>query len=197
MKTVVALMTAALAAFAADPKTLPNQAGNDDVDLEGTVLIDHKDIQQALGADLEAGFVVVRIKVIPRAGHSIRVSPDDFTLISRKDGDRSGALAPSQIAGSSVLVVTHGRGKGVGQSSAGCCSTGPQGNLADSHVETKDAGDDNGPLMAALKSKILPDRETKDPVEGLLYFSIEGKVKPKDLSLIYKSPFGRLEMEFK
>ncbi len=51
--------------------------------------------------------------------------------------------------------------------------------------------------MAALKSKILPDLQTKDPVEGLLYFSIEGKVKPKDLSLIYKSPFGRLEMEFK
>ncbi len=194
MKIVVALMTAALAAFAADPKTLPNQAGNDDVDLVGTVLIDQKDIQQALGADLEAGFVVVRIKVIPRAGHSILVSPDDFTLISRKDGDRSGALAPSQIAGSSVLVVTPGRGRG-GQTSAGCCSTGPQGNLADSHVETKDA--DNKPLLDVLKSKGLPDRQTKDPVEGLLYFSIEGKVKPKDLSLIYKSPFGRLEMEFK
>jgi hypothetical protein len=196
MKIVVALMTAALSAFAADPKTLPNQAGNDDVDLEGTALIDHKDIQQALGADLEAGFVVVRIKVIPRAGHSIRVSPDDFTLISRKDGDRSGALAPSQIAGSSVLVVTHARGKG-GQSSPGCCTTGPQGNLADSHVETKDTADDNSPLMAALKSKGLPERETKDPVEGLLYFAIESKVKPKDLSLVYKSPFGRLEMEFK
>ncbi len=107
MKIVIALSMLALAAFAADPKTLPNQAGNDDVDLEGTVLIDHKDIQQALGADLEAGFVVVHIKIIPRAGHSILISPDDFTLISRKDGDPEQALALSQIAGSlSVLVVT-------------------------------------------------------------------------------------------
>jgi hypothetical protein len=55
----------------------------------------------------------------------------------------------------------------------------------------------NNSLLAALTSKGLPERETKAPVEGLLYFAVEGKVKLKDLSLIYKSPFGRLEMEFK
>jgi hypothetical protein len=211
MKIVIALAMAALSALAADPKTLPNQAGNDDVDLAGTALVDQKDIQQALGADLEAGFVVVRIKVTPRAGHSILVSPDDFTLISRKDGDRSGALAPSQIAGTSVLVVSPGRGggtrvgrpvgglsiPGVGGGAGGVGTGGSQAGQVDSHVETKGDADSNNSLMAALKSKGLPERETKVPVEGLLYFAMEGKVKPKDLSLIYKSRYGRLEMEFK
>jgi hypothetical protein len=211
MRIVAALALVAFAARADDLKTLPNQAGNDDVDLAGTALVDQKDIQQALGADLGAGFVVVRIKVIPRAGHSILVSPDDFTLISRKDGDRSGAMSPSQIAGTSVLVVTPGRGGGTsvgrhspvgglsipGMSGGGIGTGGTQSGEADAHVETKGDADTNNPLMAALKAKGLAERETKVPVEGLLYFSIEGKVKPKDLSLIYKSPFGRLEMEFK
>jgi hypothetical protein len=211
MKIAVALMAVALAAFAAEPKTLPNQAGNDDVDLAGTALVDQKDIHQALGMDLEAGFVVVRIKVIPRAGHSILVSLDDFTLISRKDGDRNGALAPSQIAGTSVLVVAPGRGggtrvgrtnplgglsiPGVSSGGGGVGTGGTRSGEADAHVETKDA--DNNPLLDALAVKGLPERETKQPVEGLLYFSMEGKVKPKDLALVYKSPFGRLEMEFK
>ena len=51
--------------------------------------------------------------------------------------------------------------------------------------------------LEALKQKALPDQETKEPLEGLLYFPIEGKVKPKDLSLIYKGPAGKLVMDFK
>jgi len=52
-------------------------------------------------------------------------------------------------------------------------------------------------LHFAECAKALPERETKAPVEGLLYFVMEGKVKPKDLGLVYKSPLGRLEMDFK
>jgi hypothetical protein len=44
---------------------------------------------------------------------------------------------------------------------------------------------------------MLRDSETKDPVEGLLYFLLEGKNKPKDLGLIYKGAAGRLAMDFK
>ena len=44
--------------------------------------------------------------------------------------------------------------------------------------------DDNAkasPALGPLTEKILPDKETKTPVEGLLYFSISGKLKPKDV----------------
>ena len=44
---------------------------------------------------------------------------------------------------------------------------------------------------------MLPDKETKEPVEGLLYFLLEGKNKAKDLGLLYKGPAGRLAMDFK
>jgi hypothetical protein len=84
----------------------------------------------------------------------------------------------------------------VGGGGGGIGTGGTPGGQADAHVETKDAASNN-PLMEMLKAKALPERETKEPVEGLLYFAIEGKLKPKDLALIYKSPFGRLEMEFK
>jgi hypothetical protein len=53
------------------------------------------------------------------------------------------------------------------------------------------------PLMAVLKAKVLPEQETGEPLAGLLYFSLEGKHKPKQLSLQYNGPAGRLILEFK
>ena len=44
---------------------------------------------------------------------------------------------------------------------------------------------------------MLKDVETKEPVEGLIYFLLEGKNKPKDLGLLYKGPAGHLAMDFK
>ena len=58
------------------------------------------------------------------------------------------------------------------------------------------ASKDNSALLDALKAKILPDKETSEPVEGLLYFPIDGKIKPKDLAVLYKGPAGRLVIEF-
>ena len=60
--------------------------------------------------------------------------------------------------------------------------------------KSNDAKDN--PLLAALKAKILPDKESLEPVEGLLYFPIDGKLTPKDLAVIYKGQAGRLEIEF-
>ena len=42
--------------------------------------------------------------------------------------------------------------------------------------------------MDALKAKELPEKESTEPLEGLLYFTIDGKLKPKDVTLIYKAP---------
>ena len=182
---VLALLSAA---FGADIKSLPNQAGNGNIDLSGTVILDSKEIEQLLGAPMEAGYIVVRIKVSPRMADAIRISADDFTLVSRKDGERSDAMMPSQIGGSANMIL---KSKTHYASSAGVGTT----SVSVTPVEGAKAPEN--PLVKTLESKMLPDRETKEPVEGLLYFLLEGKNKPKDLGLLYKGPAGRLAMDFK
>jgi hypothetical protein len=197
-----------------DVKPLPGQAGNDDIELVASVIIDRGEVTQAIGEDLGAGYIAVRMKVTPKTEKPLRISPDDFTIICRKDGQRSVALSPGQIAGTGALVVkpaanqpgglgtaTNGPvwgGVGMGTSrGAGNSASGDRG------VETKIDNENNkggkgkdNPLLAALKAKVLADKESLEPIEGLLYFPIEGKVKPKDLAITYKGPAGRLVMEF-
>ena len=47
-------------ALAGDKKPLPGQAGNDDIELVGSLILDRQEIEQALGADLGAGYVLAR-----------------------------------------------------------------------------------------------------------------------------------------
>ena len=180
-------------ATAADLKSLPNQAGNGNIDLTGTVFIDSKDIQQVLGTTLDPGYIVVRIKVEPRMLHAIRISADDFTLVSRKDGERSEALVPSQIGGAANLIL---KSKTTHDGSAGVASTSV--NVAPANNKTAPSESPSTNLLQSLlQSKMLKDTETKEPVEGLLYFLLEGKNKVKDLGLLYKGPAGHLAMDFK
>ena len=80
--------------------------------------------------------------------------------------------------------------------------TGGVGNATSSTVEASakvnnETGEKDNPLLAVLKDKILPEKETNDAVSGLLYFLLDGKLpKNKDLTLIYKSSAGRVLMEF-
>jgi hypothetical protein len=184
---------------------LPGQAGNDNIELAGSVFIDQAEIRQTLGADLGAGYVVVRVKATPKTGDPMRIGPDDFTIISRKDGQRTQALAPNQIAGKgAALAVTGPEGSagprrrttlGLGGFGGGGSSAGANGGV-DSKVEPGDTANGPGPLLAVLKDKALADKETTASVEGFLYFPVEGKLKPKDLALVYKGPGGKLVMEF-
>jgi hypothetical protein len=137
---------------------------------------------------MDAGYVVVRIKVSPRTAEAIRISADDFTLVSRKDGERSDALMPSQIGGPANLIL---------QSKTHYASSAGVGTTAVSVTPVEGVKAPENPLVKILESKMLQDKETKEPVEGLLYFLIEGKNKPKDLGLLYKGPAGRLAMDFK
>jgi len=174
-------------AIADDIKSLPNQAGNGNIDLAGTVILDAKEIEQVLGAPMDPGYIVVRIKVTPRILGALRVSADDFTLVSRKDGERSDALQPGQIGGQANLILKSKTTR----SSIGVSET----TVNVTPVDAKAAP--ASPLQKILEAKMLPDKETKEPVEGLLYFLLEGKNKAKDLGLIYKGPAGRLAMDFK
>ena len=180
------------ALFAADIKSLPNQAGNGNIDLAGRVFIENNDIQQLLGAPMDPGYIVVRIKVEPRMLQAIRISADDFTLVSRKDGERSDALMPGQIGAAANLIL---KSKTTYAGSPGVSSTAVGVTPATRQAASDNR--DNSALIKILESKMLADKETKEPVEGLLYFLLEGKNKVKDLGLLYKGPAGRLAMDFK
>jgi hypothetical protein len=184
----------ALAVMAADKKAFPGQAGNDNVELTGTLLMDPAEIHDAVGSDLDPGIVVARVKATNKTGDPMRIGPDDFSLLSHKNGDRGDALAPGELAGGSALIVKRDHAaRGYAQITNQPGFTGVGGmSKADKPLDQA--------LLAALKSKEMPDQETKPngSVEGLLYFSMEGaKLKLKDLALLYKGAGGHLSMEFK
>lgn len=211
MKCAWILLLCTSAALAGDQKQLPNQAGNDDVDLQGTALLAPADIRQALGGNDLAGphvtgnYIVVRIKATPKSGKPLRIGPDDFTLLSRKNGERGGALTPHQVAGGgSVLVVRAAANQplGDGTTAGGVVWGGVSRRKtptpdANSAPTVKNGEPEDSPIVAVLAEHALPDKEIKTPVEGLLYFAIDGKLKAKDLSLIYNGAAGKLVIDFK
>jgi hypothetical protein len=52
------------------------------------------------------------------------------------------------------------------------------------------------PLKRVLDSKILPEKKTDQPVNGLLYFPME-KQKMKDLEVLYGGKENRITLRFK
>ena len=88
----------ALSALGAD-KSLPNQAGNAKLSLSGTAITDRAEITALMGVDLGEGFIIVKIKASPQTLAPLRVGIDDFTLVSRKDGEKSGASGSDTGAG--------------------------------------------------------------------------------------------------
>jgi hypothetical protein len=200
----------ALCALAAD-KSLPNQAGNSKLSLSGTAITDRKAVTDLMGIDLGEGFIVVKIKATPQTLQPLRLSIDDFTLVSRKNGEKSGAMAPTAIAGSGAMIVTAGpsqSGQTVGarpnpsgipglpgQGGGGIGNSGSvEGGMAEVRTERSKTED---PRLPFLEAKVFQDRETLEPVEGLLYFNLAGKLEPKHLGLIYAGPAGRLVIDFK
>jgi len=74
------------------------------------------------------------------------------------------------------------------------------GNSGTSNTDTKVEtvrSDKPNPLLAVLKEKVLPEKEITEPISGLLYFQMAGKLKPKDLELHYKGPAGKLALRFR
>ena len=179
--------------FAADPKAFPGQAGNDNIELRGEVLFDPAQVKQEVGAELGTSVVVLRVTASNKTGETMRVGPANFTLVSRKDGDRADAMEPGQLAGGTALVLKQDHsGREWAQ------QTNAPGWLGVAGSKTDKPKDDV--LLAALKAKQMPDKELKpnESSVGLVYFSIESKkLKTKDLALVYKGSGGHLTMEFK
>jgi len=221
----VLTFASALTLAAADKKLPIGQTSNELVEMSATVLTDRDAIQQELGADAGSDVVVARVTLRPVSDKPVTIDHDAFLLISDKDGQRSQPYEPGQLAGDSSLVVTqdgvrNGRGgvttpwgggipgihrrkqqtqpksdtteNKTGQASTDAKPAADSDNdKADSEKETKE-----NPVLVALKAKILPEKEISGSTSGLLYFQIEGKVKPKDLELRYKTPAGQLAVRF-
>ena len=71
----------------------------------------------------------------------------------------------------------------------------PERVQVDAHVENSKDEKEN-PLLAVLKAKVLPDAESQEAGGGSAVFLVDGKIKPKDLAIIYKGQAGKLIMEF-
>ncbi|MEQ1947906.1 MAG: hypothetical protein ABL995_12000 [Bryobacteraceae bacterium] len=195
MRPIAILLALACVVFAADKKQVSGygEAGNDNADFVATVYLDPSDIHDVLGADLPPGYVVAKVKAKVKTGDAMRLSPDDFVLVSRKNGDRADAIAPSQITSTSALTVRRDqRGRDWAQQTNEPGFTG-----VGSIKRTEGAKEDSG-LLATLREKQFPDKDTKDTLEGLVYFSLDAlKLRAKDLALIYKGKAGRVSLDFK
>jgi hypothetical protein len=208
-----------LALMAADKQPPLAQTGNEKLGITAVLYPDKEAVRQVLGSDLGGFFTVIRVELAPKGGQALKVSLDDFLLRSYKDGQKSEPFAPSQIAGRGALVISTTVTGGGSTSEnrgpvwGGIPGTGmPPGRLpgmnppvvgnaagqegAEANVKSG-AGDKENPLLTVLNEKVLPEKETREPLAGLLYFSFEGKHKPKDLELQYRGPAGKLTLRFR
>ena len=200
-------------------KRTPGHFENDRVRVESTVHTDRAVVKNMIGHDFDGSVAVVEITVTPRGGEPLDVEREDWTLFSNKDAQKAPAYHPSQLAGQGAIVVKEMRGGGgimAGDSPnapviGGIPGTGGRprsmgnggggiGNSASAAVDTaiEMKNDDKAnPVLATLKSKELKYGKTMTPVKGLLYFSLDGKHKMKDLELWYRGPAGKFVISYK
>jgi len=185
----------------------PNtSASNEQVDIIATIFMTEEEIAQKLGVNPGKGIALMEVRVIPQTNDPVQISPDDFILLAHDDGERSKPFDPAQIAGQGTLVVSSATDKTKKQTSGfggfggmiGGGSGSSPGNskptTLSTKMETKNQGNDK--LLEALKAKQFPQKDTKEPVEGYLYFPLDGKHKLKNMALLYRGPAGRLDLEF-
>lgn len=206
--------TLGLGLCAAADKLPAGRASNDQIEIAATLHNGKDAVREVVGSDLGGDIVVVAVTVTPKGGKPLAVSPDDFILRSDKDGQRAGPFAPSQIAGKGALVVssrgggggmmmdeagpvwggTMGRPRRLGGEGAAMGNTATVETAASIHTSDKEKED---PVLATLKAKVFPAKETAEPVSGLLYFLMEGKHKTKQFEMYYKGPAGNLSLRFR
>jgi hypothetical protein len=217
MRFPIALAIAAALLPAADKGPPKGEASNKLLRIEATAYLEKDGIDKAVGVEMEKNVVVVEVKLIPAPGQKVNLELDDFLFRSDRDGQRTTPYTPTQIAGDSVLVVSEKwSGGGVAQQDNGPAWGGiggrPSrlpgngqgvGNGAGASEAVTSVRDDaapakknENPLLAALKAKILAEKEISSEASGQLYFLLEGKHKPKQVELIYKTPAGPLSVRF-
>lgn len=195
-----------LALYAGPKKVISptTTAANETIDLEATISLTEEEVSQKLGADPGQGIVLLQVKVTPKTDKPVLISPDDFILLAHDDGERSKPFEPGEIAGNGALVVQNGKTTVKKSSSTiglggiiGGGGSGNSGSKTDATTTKMENGKEgNAKLLEALKAKQLPSKESTDPVEGFLYFPLDGKHKLKNLAVLYRGPAGKLNLEF-
>ncbi len=195
--------------------------------IEAKLYMTRDEAKAALGIDPGPNMIIIEVQVTPKTEDGkMYLDHDEFLLRSDRDGQRARPLLPSQIAGTSVMVISsrggtqgaimggerrvpYGGVPGVpgdprrpGPSTLPNPGQGQGGSAtadtsgAVASIEEHKAGRDQNLLLDALKEKILPDGEIDKPVSGLLYFSFEGKHRVRQLELVYRKAPPRLAIRF-
>jgi len=200
------VVVSAAAAFAAKKVVSPStSAGNEQVDIIATISLTEAEVAQKLGADPGKGIVLLQVRVIPKTDKPVDVSPDDFILLAHDDGERSRPFDAAELAGSGALVVSNTSGAKVRRTGTSFGLGGVMGGTGgspgnpkvvalSSKMDEKQKG--NTTLLNALKAKQLPEKQASQPVEGYLYFPLDGKHKLKNMAVLYRGPAGKLDLEF-
>jgi hypothetical protein len=209
LRLLAILLSISGLASAAAKKTVATARGeNEDVILNVTIYIDPEAVKSALGDDLGGHFIVAEVKFSPKYTKELTIDRDDFQLRTDKDGEHSKPMAPSQVAGSSSLVLTRtqggpsepgaerNRGWSVGGMGGGMGSS-PGTVIDNSKVKATMKNDEKeNPLKKSLDAKVLPEKKVEEPVTGFLFFPMENQ-KMKDLELQYGAKENRIRMRFK
>jgi hypothetical protein len=180
-------------------------AGNEQVDVVATLYMTEEEVTQKLGMDPGKGIALLEVRMIPKTDQPVQMSPDDFILLAHDDGERSKPVDPAQLAGQGAMVVTSATDKtkrtsgfgGFGGMIGGGSGSSPGNSkptTLSSKMDAKSQG--NNKLLEALKAKQFPQKESVQPVEGYLYFPLDGKHKLKNMAVLYRGPAGRLDLEF-
>lgn len=108
------LLTLALAAAAAQTPPPSGAASGAKLALEAKLYLTREQATQALGIDPGPDVVIVEVKVTPKTEDGkLYLDHDEFLLRSDRDGQRARPLTPTQLAGSSVMVIgSRGAGSG-------------------------------------------------------------------------------------
>jgi hypothetical protein len=213
MKLILSLLLLNVVLAAAEKGPPSGQAANDKVVIDAALFAGKGAVRDEIGSDLGGYFLVVRVKLTPKSG-KLAVLRDDFLLRNKDDGQKCRPYAPTQVAGSAALVISSAASGGVmaedsrpvripqmggppiriegpPQTAGNAASASGTADAAVTSAKKED------PVLAVLKEKVLPEKETGEPLSGLLYFSLEGKQKAKNLELVYEGPAGKLLLRFR
>jgi hypothetical protein len=198
-------MLAAVSLFAGKKVvSATTSAGNDQIDVVATISLSEEEIAQKIGANPGKGLALLDVRVTPKTDTPVQLGPEDFILLAYDDGERSKPFEPAELAGQGALVVkaspngkvsrTSGFG-GLGPIGMGSGpSTAKKSDTLNSKMDTTTEGSNK--LLEQLKAKQFPRKETADPVEGYLYFPLDGKHKLKNLAVLYRGQAGKLRLVF-
>lgn len=205
------LSGAVLVVLAAIPlhaeKKVYNEVSGDTVSLSGKLYATPDAVKSLLGTDLGGHYMVLQITVTPKGEKPLNVQDTDFQIFCEGDGDRSQPQSAAEIAAADSMVLKRGEA-GIGSLGEAPGTKWSGVGFGGGTSRKKKDGDDSGPsttmkkgtgnapLKSLLSEKALPEKETTQPVSGLLYFPLEKK-KIKDLVLFYNTPNGKLRMYFK